>query len=66
MGNKDNKQLTAADIIPQCKSITLTDDHGIKHGMTVWATFEGNISDTEYRAPYKRVKSNKSLMGLAN
>lgn len=26
MGNKDNKQLTAADIIPQCKSITLTDE----------------------------------------
>lgn len=64
MENKDNKQLTAADIIPQCKSITLTDDQGVKHGMTVWATFEGNISDTEYHtvldALFDMVKENLS------
>lgn len=44
-----NRQLTAEEIMQRCKSITLTDDQGQKHGMMIWATFNGNpVSDTEY------------------
>lgn len=61
---KNENNLSAADIMQQCKSITLTDDRGIKHGMAAWVTFESCLSDTEYHkvidSLFDQVKDNLS------
>ena len=49
MTMENKNQLTAVNVMQRCKSIILTDDQGQKHGMVIWATFNGNlVSETEY------------------